>query len=119
MQKIIMLSSQDGCIFKSPVAESFMTFLEDKKIEGVNHNLIKLDEALYLSIRANIPDFHNIPVLANFINTNVGKTIFVGDLLPNLEVMVVSKLMQCITLINQGVEHTIAYAQIFEDNEHC
>ena len=119
MQKLIMMSTNDGCIFTAPVSELIQKALAAKEITEITIGnnvayLYLVDESFYLKFRADYPDFHLHPLLVSFIQSNIGKIILVGEFSKKkYSLDCVGQILKFLTLVNEGTEFTIAHGQIF------
>jgi hypothetical protein len=119
MQKLLMMSTNDGCIFNAPVSELIQEALANKEINRITigyhlANLYLVDDSFYLRFRTDFPDFHLHPLLVSFIQSNIGKIILVGDFSNNIySLKRIEQILNFLTLVNNGTENTAAYGQIF------
>lgn len=112
MQKIIMLSECDGCIFTSPVSELVIAALLGKSKAGIIPNLYQVDDAFYMAFRADMPDFQAHPILVSFIQANIGKTILVSDFTDeDFASQIIGQRLTLLKLINEGVDEIEAVSQ--------
>jgi hypothetical protein len=119
MQKLLMMSTNDGCIFNAPVSELIQNALAEKEINTITigyhrANLYLIDDSFYLRFRTDFPDFHLHPLLVSFVQANIGKIILVGDFSDNIySLKRIEQISDFLTLVNNGTENTTAYGQIF------
>ena len=119
MQKLIMMSTKDGCIFNAPVSELIQEALATKEITEITignivANLYLVDDSFYLRFRTDFPNFHSHALLVSFIQCNIDKIILVGEFSnKKFPLESIDKIMKFLTLINEGTEITIANGQIF------
>jgi hypothetical protein len=119
MQKLLMMSTDDGCIFNAPVSELIQNALVAKEITEITIGnnvayLYLVDESFYLRFRADLPDFHLHPLLVSFIQSNLDKVILVGEFSnQKYPLESIGLILNFLTLVNEGTDFTIAHGQIF------
>jgi hypothetical protein len=119
MQKLLMMSKNDGCIFNAPVSELIQAALLTKEITEVHVGnnvayLYLVDDSFYLRFRADLPDFHLHPLLVSFIQANIGKVVWVGEFSnQKYPLERVGNIMKFLTMVDEGTEISIALEQIF------
>lgn len=119
MQKLVMMSTDDGCIFTAPVSELIQNALADKEITEVRIGdnvayLYLVDDSFYLRFRADFPDFHLHPLLVSFIQANINKIVWVGNFSnQKYPLERVGQIMKFLKMVDKGTEISIALEQIF------